>query len=156
VSAAGGDTPGVIGPPPLLYVVPLLLGLRVHRALPVSWLPASVARPLGATLVTAGAALEAWFFATMHRARTPVNPALPVVRVVTAGPFRWSRNPSYTAFTLIYAGVASLRNSLWPMLFLPGVLFGVRRGVIEREERYLERKFGDEYRAYVARVRRWV
>jgi protein-S-isoprenylcysteine O-methyltransferase Ste14 len=58
--------------------------------------------------------------------------------------------------TLLYAGIASIVNSLWAMLLLPVVLTVITRGVIEREERYLERKFGDEYVSYKKRVRRWL
>jgi protein-S-isoprenylcysteine O-methyltransferase Ste14 len=58
--------------------------------------------------------------------------------------------------TLIHAGIASLANALWAILLLPVVLVVVRRGVIERKERYLEGKFGEEYLSYKARVRRWI
>lgn len=92
----------------------------------------------------------------MRRADTPIDPRRPVARLLTSGPFQLSRNPSYTSFALIYAGVACLVNTRWPLAFLPAVLAVVRRGVIGREERYLERTFGEEYTRYTARVRRWV
>ena len=56
----------------------------------------------------------------------------------------------------MYVGVASFANALWAILLLPATLFVVQRGVMEREERYLERKFGEEYLRYKARVRRWI
>jgi protein-S-isoprenylcysteine O-methyltransferase Ste14 len=58
--------------------------------------------------------------------------------------------------TMIYTGIASLANALWAILLLPVTLLVIQRGVIEREERYLERKFGDEYLSYKAHVRRWI
>jgi protein-S-isoprenylcysteine O-methyltransferase Ste14 len=58
--------------------------------------------------------------------------------------------------TMIYTGIASLANALWAILLLPMALLVIQRGVIEREERYLERKFGDEYLSYKAHVRRWI
>jgi protein-S-isoprenylcysteine O-methyltransferase Ste14 len=79
-----------------------------------------------------------------------------VSRLVTDGPFRYTRNPAYLAFAVIYVGIASVANALWAILLLPATLFVIRRGVIEREERYLEREFGEEYLSYKARVRRWV
>jgi protein-S-isoprenylcysteine O-methyltransferase Ste14 len=79
-----------------------------------------------------------------------------VLRLTTEGPFRYSRNPSYLALTMIYAGIALLRNSLWAMLFLPLVVVVMQREVIGREERYLERAFREEYHAYKEKVRRWV
>jgi protein-S-isoprenylcysteine O-methyltransferase Ste14 len=57
---------------------------------------------------------------------------------------------------MLYAGIAILRNALWAILLLPLVLYVMQREVIEREERYLERTFGEEYLAYKRRVRRWV
>ena len=77
-------------------------------------------------------------------------------RVVQDGPFRYSRNPGYLALAMIYAGIAVHRNALWAIVLLPLVLYAIEREVIEREERYLERTFGEEYLDYKARVRRWV
>jgi protein-S-isoprenylcysteine O-methyltransferase Ste14 len=79
-----------------------------------------------------------------------------VSSLVQAGPFRYSRNPGYLSLTMLYAGTAILRNALWAILLLPLVLCVIQREVIEREERYLERIFGEEYLAYKRRVRRWV
>jgi protein-S-isoprenylcysteine O-methyltransferase Ste14 len=147
---------GVIVPPPLLYAGPLLVGLLLDRRAPAPLLPAGMARAVGLALVGTATAIEVAFFRAMRRARTPVNPAKPVVRLVTDGPFRYTRNPSYLALVLYYVGIASLANTRWPVLVLPAVLLAVERGVIELEERYLERRFGQEYRDYQARVRRWL
>jgi protein-S-isoprenylcysteine O-methyltransferase Ste14 len=147
---------GVIVPPPLLYAVPLGLGLLLQRASPTPFLPRTVARLLGWTLVAGATAVEAWFILTMRRAATPINPRRPVVRLVTDGPFRFSRNPSYLALAAYYVGIASLVNTRWPLVLFPAVLMVVQRGVIEREEQYLERRYGEEYRRYRAHVRRWL
>ena len=80
----------------------------------------------------------------------------PAERLLTGGPFRYSRNPGYLSFTMIYAGVSLLARSSWSVLFLPVVLAVIRARVIEREERYLERELGEEYRAHKSRVRRWI
>ncbi len=150
------DNAEVIAPPRLIYLAPLLVGLRLHRVLPVAFRPRRLARILGWALLGSATVVEIWFVLTMARARTPINPTRPVARVVTSGPFRWSRNPSYLTFTMIYTGIASLVNTLWPMLLLPMTLLIIQRAVIEREERYLEQKFGEEYLRYKGRVRRWV
>ena len=92
----------------------------------------------------------------MRDADAPVRTDRPVPRLATAGHFGYSRNPAYLSLAMIYAGIAVLRNSLWAILFLPLVLYVIQREVIGREERYLERTFGEEYLAYKARVRRWV
>ena len=87
----------------------------------------------------------------MHEAHAPVRTDRPVPRLTTGGPFRYTRNPGYLSMALIYAGIAVLRNALWAILFLPLVLYVTQREVIEREERYLERTFGQEYLTYKAR-----
>ena len=97
-----------------------------------------------------------WFEWAMRRAGTPTNPYKPVSHVATQGPFRYTRNPGYLAMATIYMGIASLANALWAVLLLPVALIVVQRGVIEREERYLERKFGEEYLRYKAQVSRWI
>ena len=101
-------------------------------------------------------ALAVWFARTLNAADTTLRIDKPVSSLVQEGPFRYSRNPGYLSLTMLYAGVAILRNALWAILLLPLVLFVIQREVIGREERYLERTFGEEYLAYKARVRRWV
>jgi protein-S-isoprenylcysteine O-methyltransferase Ste14 len=93
---------------------------------------------------------------TIQKAGTPIRTDRPVPRLVTDGPFRYTRNPGYLGLTMLYAGIAVLRNALWAILLLPLVLYVIQRQVIGREERYLERTFGDEYLAYKAQVRRWL
>jgi protein-S-isoprenylcysteine O-methyltransferase Ste14 len=149
------DNPGVIAPPPLIYVGALIFGLLVGRRFPMSFLPRGVARGLGWTLLGGGVLLLGWFERAMRQADTPTNPYKPVERIATEGPFRYTRNPGYLAMTMIYGGITALANTLPAALLLPVVLHVMRRGVIEREERYLEGKFGDEYLNYKARVRRW-
>lgn len=92
----------------------------------------------------------------MREASTPFRLDEPATKLVTDGPFRFSRNPGYLSFTMIYAGIACLRNSLWAVLLLSGVLVFVQRRVIGSEEAYLERIFGEEHRRYKGRVRRWL
>ncbi len=92
----------------------------------------------------------------MIRAGTSPDPSKPTTKIVIDGPFRFSRNPIYLSFTVIYVGITFSTNAVWPLLLLPLAILVVRRGVIDREERYLEEKFGQEYMQYRARVRRWV
>ena len=151
----GRDNAGVVAPPPLVYLLPLLAGILTNRRIGAPFLPGGATRIVGVPLVAGGLSLGAWFFGTLRGAGTPVDPREPVEALVTSGPYRYSRNPGYLSMAMIYAGVASLANSLPSILLLPVALRVIRRGVIEREERYLERLFGEEYVAYRARVRRW-
>jgi protein-S-isoprenylcysteine O-methyltransferase Ste14 len=150
------DKPGIRVPPPPIYLLALLLGLLLDRRMHVPFLPRGVARLLGWPLVGGGMTLAAWFARTMRGADTTMHINRPVSRVVQDGPFRFSRNPGYLSLTMLYAGIAVLRNALWAVVLLPLVVYVIQREVIEREERYLERTFGEEYLAYKARVHRWV
>ena len=150
------DNPGIKIPPPLIYLLPLVLGLVLDRRAHVPFLPRGVARVLGWPLVGGGMALAAWFARTMREADTTMHINKPVSTLVQDGPFRYSRNPGYLSLSMLYAGISVLRNALWAILLLPLVLYVIQREVIGREERYLERTFGEEYLDYKARVRRWV
>ena len=92
----------------------------------------------------------------MRDANTNVDPTQPTTTIVTSGPFRFTRNPIYTSLTLLYIGIALIVNSLLTILLLPIILVLMNVGVIAREERYLERKFGTQYLAYKQRVHRWL
>jgi protein-S-isoprenylcysteine O-methyltransferase Ste14 len=142
--------------PPLVYLVSLLAGWLLELGLPFPILPAAFAAPLGAPLVALAAALFAGSVAKLRAAGTPVPGSRPTTAVVRSGPYRFSRNPIYLAFSLLQLGIAIWANSLWLLATLAGAVLLVDRVVIRREERYLERKFGAGYLEYKARVRRWV
>jgi len=154
--SAERDAPGVVAPPPLIYAGGIAVGLGLDAVLPSASLPRLLRTSLGWVLVVAGVVLLASFLAAFRRARTPVDPREATTTVVTSGPYRLSRNPAYLGMTLIYAGIAVLSQALWAFLALIVTLVVVDRGVIAREERYLERKFGAEYLRYKARTRRWL
>jgi protein-S-isoprenylcysteine O-methyltransferase Ste14 len=150
------DNPSIKVPPPLIYLLPLVLGLLLDRRSHVPFLPGGVVRIIGWPLIGGGALIGVWWSKTMRDADAPVRTDRPVPRLTTAGPFGYSRNPAYLSLAMIYAGIAALRNALWAILFLPLVVYVIQREVIGREERYLERAFGEEYLGYKARVRRWI
>ena len=148
--------PDVVAPPPLLYAAPLVGGLLLDRLLPLPSLPRGLTRPLGLAALAGGLTLTGWAVSTMARAGTPIDVREAPTRLVTGGPFQHSRNPVYIGLAAIYTGIALLTRARWPLLFLPGVLATIDRGVIEREERFLRRAFGEEYGRYLRRVRRWL
>jgi len=153
---AAHDIAGVIAPPPLIPLTALLLGTLLQRLLPAPLLPDRYRGVVGGTLIGVALMGGGWAVRTMRAGETPLDPAKPTARIVTAGPFGLSRNPIYVSFLLIVSGVAALMNSRWPVLLLPTAMTVLQKGVIEREERYLDAKFGDDYRAYKTRVRRWL
>jgi len=150
------DSPRVVVFPPLLFGGALAIGLAFHWIWPAHPLPSLPARVVGLALIVASGLLARSGEAAMKRAGTNIRPDQPTLALVFDGPFRFTRNPLYVALTGLYVGIALLVNALWPLLFLIPVLGVLRWGVVAREERYLEAKFGEPYRIYKARVRRWI
>ncbi|HEV2548288.1 MAG TPA: methyltransferase [Stellaceae bacterium] len=152
------DTPNVIVLPPLIFLGSLALAALLEAILPFPLLPLApaFAYGLGALLVLGGLILLVLGGRRFVAAGTNIPPTLPTTALVVTGPYRWSRNPLYLAMILVYVGLAIAALSLWTLLLAVPLILLLNYGVIIREEAYLERKFGADYRAYRARVRRWV
>ena len=158
----GAGVAGVIARPILLFPAALLLGFGLDHLVPfpfpisgsgtVHWISATVAGGLiliGAGVFTAGVR-------SFSRAATPLPTNQPARALVTTGVFRWTRNPVYLAFFLVYGGVAIAARSPWILALMLPLAITIRYGVVAREEAYLERRFDQAYRDYKARVRRWL
>jgi protein-S-isoprenylcysteine O-methyltransferase Ste14 len=151
------DTPHVVAPPPVIFLGALALGLVLHALRPFPLVaPNLSARVLGGCLILGGLALSGAVMRHFGRAGTPVVPWQETRRLVVAGPYRFSRNPDYVGQALVVVGAGVLLAAPWVLLALVPALLVVRYGVIAREERYLERRFGEEYRRFCGRVRRWL
>ena len=150
------DTAGVIAPPPLIFLAALGAGFKLDKSIGRGSVPLKVRVPVGAAALVAGTALMRTFVQAFARAGTPLDPYKPSEAIVTEGPFRLTRNPGYLGMTLAYTGIAMLGDAPWALVPLPLAVAVVDRGVIAREERYLERKFGAPYLEYKRRVRRWI
>ncbi|MGH8022658.1 MAG: methyltransferase family protein [Limisphaerales bacterium] len=149
------DSPKVISCPPLVFLAAFAIGWLLDWVFPVLRLPSPVP-VVGGILIVAGIALGMWGVRTMHRAGTAVRPRRPVTALVTDGPFRYTRNPLYIALVTIYVGIILASGALWPLATLIPALWALRWKIVKGEEQFLEMKFGAAYRAYKARVRRWV
>jgi protein-S-isoprenylcysteine O-methyltransferase Ste14 len=150
------DRPGVPIPPPLLFVLPILASLALEWFVPTSFVHGAFRWLPGALILFAGIALIQGGFVTQKRAGTDPIPYKPSTRIVAHGAYRFTRNPMYLGFALCTFGLAILADSVWMLLAVPIGLILIDRIVITREERYLERKFGEEYLSYKRRVRRWI
>lgn len=150
------DRPGVPAPPPLLVAVPLALLLALDLAWPTTLRMGIWRFVVGGVLVILGVAWVAMGARTQTRAGTEFLPDRPSTRIVTHGVYGATRNPMYLGFVLAGIGVAVLADSWWGLLGAVAGALLLDRLVIVREERYLERKFGEEYLAYKRRVRRWL
>ena len=142
--------------PPAVYFAPFAVMWAVHWWRPWTIPGGAALTVAGLALMLLGIALTIWAVVTFARAHTTVIPWGQVSAMVATGPFRFSRNPIYLADAIAYLGGTLLLHSWWPLLLLPGVLLVMRRKVIDREERYLTERFGDAYREYQRRVRRWL
>ncbi len=153
----GDDHPDVVVRPPVLYGGAVLVGAALEIwGVRLPLLADDVWRWAGAALIAAGIGLALVCVLGFRRAGTNVEPWRPATALVLSGPYRFSRNPIYVGLTLAYAGIAVAADSLWMVTLLVPVLAVMQSGVVRREEAYLERRFGDDYRAYKARVRRWL
>jgi protein-S-isoprenylcysteine O-methyltransferase Ste14 len=110
----------------------------------------------GGGVILIGIAIMAAGVRNFSRAPTPVPSNQPVRVLVTAGIHGWSRNPIYIGMFLVYAGIGMAARSQWILILALPLAITLRYGVVAREEAYLERRFGDAYRHYKARVRRWL
>ncbi len=152
------DRAGVAVVPPVPFVIGLPLGALIQflwRPLPFfpdTW----IGHVTGWPLVVASIILVIWARQTMARSGVSLNVYKPTEGIIVSGPYGFTRNPMYLSMTLLYGGISLIINAVWPILFLPAVLAVVHYGVITREERYLERKFGQEYQSYRSSVRRWL
>lgn len=161
MSGKDKDIAGVIAPPPLIFGVPLALGLWVHATiggLDVSetilpWLPRALT---GGALAAAGAVIIVVALRGFSAADTPPEPWEETRALVTGGIYRRTRNPMYLGMALIFFGVTLIAACLLLLFLFAIAIVVIDRGVIRREEAYMERKFGAEYMAYKGATKRWI
>jgi protein-S-isoprenylcysteine O-methyltransferase Ste14 len=145
-------------PVPWVYVLTYLLGaaLEVVRPTPRSPKIALVSTIIGGVIFVVGAVIAGWGLVLFHRAGTTTVPGQASVRLVTWGPYRFTRNPMYVGLLVAYLGEAALLKQMWPVLVLPLLLAYLNWTVIPVEEARLNEVFQDEYAKYRLRVRRWI
>jgi protein-S-isoprenylcysteine O-methyltransferase Ste14 len=148
--------PRTLAPPPLVYAVALFSSWWLQARYALDFVFEPLADYLGWSLIGLGLAGFAWALAAIWGHRTTVNPYKAASNLVTQGPFARSRNPIYVSDWFVYVGVTLLLDTAWPLLFAPLVWLVMRFGVIAHEEAHLLAKFGEEYRIYCSRVRRWL
>jgi protein-S-isoprenylcysteine O-methyltransferase Ste14 len=150
------DNPGVIARPPLVYAAAFCLVLVLRWLWPMPILGSAVGIVVGVALFVLATAFAIWGRRALKAAGTNVNPAFPTTAIVTSGPYRFTRNPLYIALTIAYSGLTLAANTWWGVVMLAPLLAVIHVGVVLREERYLDHKFGDHYRRYRAAVRRYL
>lgn len=151
------DNSGAVVRPPIAWAFAAVAGLVLDALYPLPFLSAAMpAGWIGAIVFLAGLGLLVWAATTFRRAGTHIQTVEPTTTIVDEGPYRYSRNPIYVGMFLGLIGLAIGFDSLWLLITLVPFYLVIHYGVVAREEAYLERKFGDVYRAYKTRVRRWL
>ncbi|WP_263140463.1 isoprenylcysteine carboxylmethyltransferase family protein [Pseudomonas sp. RIT-PI-AD] len=142
--------------PPLIYLLFLTIACTLTASVPIPLPDDAWTRGLGYLLIAGGQAFSFWAIRSMKRHSTTSGTNGKPLELLQRGAFRFSRNPINLGDTLAYCGLACLLGDLWPWLLLPVLLYWMNRDVIRRDEAFLERCFGDTYRRYCLRVRRWI
>ena len=151
------DTAQVIIHPPVAWGLAVIAGLALNWLVPLPFLPADLPVGwLGAVVFVLALALGVSAVITMIKAGSNVPTNRPTTTIVENGPYRFTRNPIYLGMFLGQIGLAIAFNNLWLLMTLVPFALVIRYGVVAREEAYLARKFGDAYRGYCSRVRRWL
>lgn len=150
------DSAGVSFPPPLMFLAAIFAGVILQFIWSLPFIPWELGMSSGLLAVLLGAALIASAAFVFTRAGTALPPWETATAVVIRGPYRFTRNPMYLGMALIHAGIGLCFTSLWILLALIPVLWWINTRVIAREEAYMAEKFGQPYRDYCAKVRRWL
>jgi protein-S-isoprenylcysteine O-methyltransferase Ste14 len=156
VNETTDDHPGVVIFPPLLFVICVACGTLAYLVFPFRLALPQWVRFLGVALVPAAITFALWGQRIMKAAGTNVRPDQPATAIVSNGPFAFTRNPLYLSLLAIFAGIGIAAASLTFLAVIVPLALVLHFGVVLPEERYLDAKFGDTYRAYRARVRRWI
>ena len=155
-TASDTETAGIRFPPPLFYVAGFLVGVGLELAFPIDR-PSAAVTLAGAVLgIVVWLALDGAAMLFFRRAGTSMIPFNPSTVLVTTGPYRFTRNPMYLGMAFLYGGLSFALGFVWPLAVLPVVIAAVDRLVIAAEEAYLLRRFGQAYRDYMRRARRWL
>ena len=143
-------------PPPVIYVSALLIGLGLNKLWTISFMPTLWAYTVGTVLIIASVLIMPSVLVRFRRAGTPFDVRKAASALITDGPYRLSRNPTYVSLTMLYVGLGVLLNNVWILLLTLPVLLILDLWVIRREEKHLEEKFGWQYLQYKSAVRRWL
>lgn len=150
------DNPGVIALPPLILLAFIAGAVPLGFAYPLHFIYGPARYVLGIALTLAACTLVFLAVRRFGKAGTNVDVRKPATTIVSSGIYSLTRNPMYLSMALILTALSILLNNLWLLILTPVFMAVIQKGVIAREEAYLEKKFGAEYADYKTRVRRWV
>lgn len=143
-------------PPPLIYIFTLLIGIGFNYLWPTSLLPSSWAFTVGAVLIVVSILIMPPVLLSFRRATTTFDVNKAASTLITDGPYRFSRNPTYVSLTLLYIGLGAIFNNVWILILVVPLFLVIDLWIVRREETHLEEKFGEAYRRYKSATRRWL
>jgi protein-S-isoprenylcysteine O-methyltransferase Ste14 len=157
-SSRASDRANTFPWPPVLFVAALLAAWAMDQAIPITWpgVDDGAARIIGIGFGVAGVILVAWAISALIGGGTTVMPDKASTALITSGPFGYFRNPIYLGEVLILLGLAELTKNVWYIVAAAAFAVLVTILQIVPEERHLEARFGDSYRDYKRRTRRWI
>ena len=155
-SGADKDHPNIIAPPPLIFFGCALVSWLLQHLLPLQVMSYSFSHSIGSALACAAGSLAIWAALVMKAHGTNIRPDRPSLKIVTSGPYRFTRNPIYLSLCLLQLGLGFILNGWIPLLFTIPLALILHFGVIMREEQYLESKFGEQYISLKKAVHRWM
>ena len=155
MAAEARDLPSYSVPPPIPPIAALVLIVVLDLLVPMSFLPLAVSLAAGIPLLVLGLGFWAWGIASLMQSGESTDPFKPTERLLTGGALRLSHNPIYAGGTVALLGLALLLDTATGLAVVVVLALGAHVLAVQ-EERYLEAKFGDEYREYRSRVRRWI
>ncbi len=152
------DNPGVYIAPPLFYVIIFVISILIQKIYPIKVLffESKRAFSLGLLLIAIGFSIVLPAIIRFYKTKNTLITIRPANSLQTSGIYSFSRNPMYLGLLTIYSGMAFIKGNIWTFILIPIVILVVSYFVILKEEKYLNRKFGNDYTEYKMRVRRWV
>ncbi|MGH6857224.1 MAG: methyltransferase family protein [Methylocella sp.] len=150
------DHANVVASPTVIFAGVLVLGFGLDMIWPARFLPEGWGFLLGFAIIFIALNIKLFAAREMVRVKTNLYVRKPTIDIATEWPFSVSRNPLYIGMILLNTGIGCIVNSLWIFLLSAGLAVTLQKAVIEPEEAYLEKKFGDKYLRYKAKVRRWI
>jgi protein-S-isoprenylcysteine O-methyltransferase Ste14 len=142
--------------PPDIWVIAILSMVILHFIAPSARLFPGLWKLMAVPVIAAGLVSGFTAYRLFRKTDTPVRPFEEPAALVTSGPYARTRNPMYLGLTLMLAGVGVLLGSVVPFLVVPAFMIILTQSFIVKEEALLTRRFGDGYREYMGRVRRWL
>ena len=150
------DSAQILAAPPFFFIIPLLFGAVVEYFVPTSLLPTVPSIIIGLLFSWASLPFIILSLKSFFKAKTTFDARRTTTTLVTTGIYKISRNPAYLSLVLFYIGLSLIINSIWILILILPAIYSLQKFCIEREEEYLESKFGSEYLDYKKQVRRWL